>query len=135
MLREIAATRQDDTGTRKRWFTDSDMDLYIWLKDDTPVRFQLTYNKQDKEHAINWDSNNGFSHNCVDSGEENTGQKYKMSPILLPDGEFDATSTAAEFLLASENIDKTIASFTYERLIEYQPQYNKIPDGKSAPDN
>lgn len=135
MLREIPATRQNNPDIRKRWFTDSDMDLYIWLKNDAPASFQLTYNKQDKEHAINWNSHTGFSHNRVDSGEEVAHLKYKMSPILLPDGNFDAPDTAHKFLRASKNIDGTIADFTYARLLEYPEHHGKPPDAEPAPED
>jgi hypothetical protein len=135
MLREILATRQDNPDIKKRWFTDSNMDLYIWLNNETPVNFQLTYNKQDKEHAINWNNNTGFSHNRVDSGETTTHLKYKMSPILLPDGDFDYPITAAKFLQASENIDRAIADFTYARLLEYPEHHGKSPDAEPAPED
>jgi len=135
MLREITATRQNSTDTQKRWFTDSDMDLFVWHINGEPVRFQLGYNKQANEHAINWNSTTGFSHNSVDSGDEITPSKYKMSPILLPDGEFDALAIAAEFLQASKNIDETISDFIYARLLEYPGHYATPPNAAPAPED
>lgn len=119
MLREISAIRHNSYRTTKRWFTDPDMDLFIWFKDLVPVRFQLSYNKLGDEHAINWHSENGFSHNRIDSGESFDPLKYKMSPILLADDDFDAFTTARNFLMASENIEESLADFIYARLLEY----------------
>lgn len=119
MLREISTIRQPGKHIKKRWFTDSDMDLFIWFNQQVPVRFQLSYNKHGAEHAISWNTETGFNHNRVDSGERFDPPKYKMSPILLEDGEFDAYTTASDFLRASENIEKSLADFIYARLLEY----------------
>ena len=119
MLREITSTRQNGNHLNKRWFTDSDMDLFIWFNNQAPTRFQLSYDKRGEEHAITWDSESGFSHNRVDTGEQQPVSKYKMTPILLPDGEFDAATIAREFLQASEKIEESLADFIYARLLEY----------------
>lgn len=126
MLREITATRQNNDNLRMRWFTDSDMDLYIWFKKSDIESFQLTYDKQGDEHAINWEQGGRFSHSCVDSGETLAYMQYKMSPILMPDGSLDAIDVAHKFLLSSNNLEKTIIEFIYARLLEY-PQLNENP--------
>ena len=134
MLREISFLRQNGALRKKRWFTDSDMDLFVWFTRQVPVRFQLSYNKRDREHAINWNSETGFSHNRVDSGETYP-DNYKMSPILLKDGKFDATDTARKFLMASEDIDATLADFIYARLLEYPNHYANVSDQDSVSKN
>lgn len=122
MFREITSIRQNHNYSTKRWFTDSDMDLYIWFNQQAPARFQLAYNKRGREHAISWDSESGFSHYRVDDGEQQSQFKYKMTPILLDDGEFDVATIARDFLKASENIDESLADFIYARLLEYPGQ-------------
>jgi hypothetical protein len=122
MLREISSIRQNSKHMKKRWFTDSDMDLFIWFSQQTPTRFQLSYNKRGYEHAITWDIETGFTHNRVDTGEQ-LQFKYKMTPILLPDGEFDAATVARDFLQASENIEESLADFIYARLLEYPGRF------------
>ena len=119
MLREISSTRQNSNHKKKRWFTDSDMDLFIWFNQRAPVRFQLSYNKRGQEHAITWDIETGFCHNSVDTGEQLLHFKYKMTPILVANGEFDAATVARDFLRASENIEESLADFIYARLLEY----------------
>lgn len=122
MLREISSTRQNSEHTTKRWFTDSDMDLFIWFNHETPARFQLSYNKRALEHALTWDIKSGFNHYRVDDGEQQSLFKYKMTPILLADGEFDAATVARSFLRSSENIEESLADFIYARLLEFPGQ-------------
>lgn len=130
MLREITTTRTFK-GARRRWFSDSHMDLFVWFKSQAPVHFQLTYNKQYNEHAICWDRHTGFSHNRVDDGEKCVTE-YKMSPLitslLSQDDTYSTASLARAFLEACENIDPTLADFIYARLLEYPQQYTPSPD-------
>jgi hypothetical protein len=119
MLREISSIRQNSKRRKKRWFTDADMDLFIWLNQQALTHFQLSYNKRGQEHAITWDIETGFCHNSVDTGEQFLHFKYKMTPILVADGEFDAATVARDFLQASDNIEESLADFIYARLLEY----------------
>jgi hypothetical protein len=119
MLREISSIRQNSKRRKKRWFTDADMDLFIWFNQQAPTHFQLSYNKRGQEHAITWDIETGFCHNSVDTGEQFLHFKYKMTPILVADGEFDAATVARDFLQASDNIEESLADFIYARLLEY----------------
>jgi hypothetical protein len=135
MLREIFATRQTNPNIRKRWFTCPEMDLYVWLINDIPTRFQLSYNKLENEHVINWNRDTGFSHNRIDSGEEGASLKYKMSSILLPDGNFDVSATTRKFQQASEKVDKSIAAFIYARLREYPVHHAKPLNVAPAPED
>lgn len=122
MLREISSTRQNSSHMKKCWFTDSDMDLFVWFSQQVPTRFQLSYNKRGREHAVTWDIESGFCHNRVDTGEQQPCFKYKMTPILLADGEFDAATIARKFLRACDNIEESLADFIYARLLEYPGQ-------------
>jgi hypothetical protein len=132
MLREISPIRQTRNKRKKRWFTDADMDLFIWFSEQAPVRFQLSYNKRGQEHAITWDIETGFCHNSVDTGEQGLYFRYKMTPILEADGVFDAATVARNFLRASENIEESVADFIYARLLEYPGRFAIRPDQGSA---
>ena len=94
------------------------MDLFIWFIRQVPVKFQLSYGKRQSEHAISWDREYGFMHNRIDDGE-GLGGRYKMSPILLNEVQFDARRVARDFLVASEAMEPTLADFIYARLLEY----------------
>ncbi len=86
MLYEIAHPRQSNRSQLKRWFTCCDMDLFIWYRENVPLRFQLSYDKRNEEKAISWDYNLGFRHYRVDNGETFAGiypGHYKQTPILI----------------------------------------------------
>jgi len=60
MLYEISHVRQSNRSEVKRWFTCADMDLFVWCRDDIPVRFQLAFNRRSKEQVISWDIQRAF---------------------------------------------------------------------------
>jgi len=123
MLREITTVRSysDD---RRRWFSDADMDLFVWFRNQMPVQFQLSFNKQYEEHAITWDYNKGFIHSKIDDGEGRPG-RYKMTPIMLDEGNFDCNTLARHFLQQSELLEPTLADFIFARLMEYPDTYTQ----------
>ena len=129
MLYEIPRPRQSNRHHRKRWFTCCDMDLFIWFSDDTPVRFQLTYDKGRQEKAINWDFDLGFRHYLVDSGETFPALypgHYKQTPVMIDlCDQQNLASIARDFLAASENIDTGIADFIYARLMAHPTTTSK----------
>ena len=120
MLHEITHLRQSNRSLIKRWFTSLDFDLFIWYHKNTPVKFQLAYDKRSNEHAISWDFHQGFRHYSVDSGEDDLSQ-YKRTPILNnASHQKHLTTLARDFLVASENIDIGVSDFIYSRLMAYQ---------------
>ena len=134
MLHEISNVKPQSRGQVRRWFTDNDMDLFVWFSRQAPVGFQLSYNKQTDEKAICWGNENGFQHYSVDSGEVEP-IKYKMSPLYSSDGDFDTYAIARAFLHNSEHIETTLADFIYARLLEYPGASKKHPDQDAASSN
>lgn len=130
MLREITAVRQNSSELQRRWFTDADMDLFVWFRDQIPARFQLSYGKGSIEYSINWKRDAGFSHYCVDDGENRPG-RYKMAPILLDQTEINICQIARDFLAASEDMETALADFIYACLLEH-PRFRP---GRSDQDN
>lgn len=119
MLKEILPIKHSCHQIKKRWYNNRDMDLFIWFEHNAPVKFLLSYDKQQTEHAIQWQQNEGFVHFLVDTGETESGC-YKQTPILLAlINKFDAYQVARNFLNNSNNIDTHIADFIYARLFEY----------------
>jgi len=45
MLCEIPHIRLENRRLTKRWFTSSEIDLFVWFNDGAPVRFQLCIDK------------------------------------------------------------------------------------------
>ncbi len=122
MLQEIASTHRINHRKLKRWFTDSDMDLFIWFKNQRPVCFQLSYNKRQHEHSISWHIDAGFSHSLIKPEKRHI--KYRTPPAASSECEcnFNPMSTARDFLQASDCIETTLADFIFARLIEYPGQ-------------
>jgi len=119
MLHEITHLRQTNRSLKKRWFNSVDMDLFVWYHDSAPVKFQLSYNKQNEERAISWDFHHGFQHYRIDSGESYPHQ-YKRTPIMFDFcNQENLPELARNFLAASENIDIAVADFIYARLMAY----------------
>ena len=130
MLREIRPARQKTRNAIRRWFTDADMDLFIWFTHQVPVKFQLSYDKREAEHVLSWDRERGFMHNRIDDGEGLPG-RYKMSPIMVSGSSLDTSKLARNFLIASEAMDPALADFIYARLLEY-PGFKLTPPGQGG---
>ena len=117
MLQESYSRKHLDDGER-RWFSDADLDLIVWLADDGAISgFQLCYDKQRSERALTWRRESGFVHEQVDSGETNPAKN--QSPILVPDGLCPIDELTDQFLSKSRGIDPAIRSFVEAKLREY----------------
>jgi len=123
MLHEITRLRQSNRLLQKRWFTSTEMDLFVWFRNSVPIRFQLAFDKSNHEQMIGWDIYQGFKHYVVDNGEDQPG-KYKKTPILINPALtgtvmfHDMAIITRNFLAASENIEIGISDFIFAKLME-----------------
>lgn len=116
MLRAIS--NQQQTDDRRLWFNDQDHDLFVWLDEQQqPLAFQFSYHTRQGEHCIHWHRQRGFSHDRIDSGENLHG-RYKMTPIMVPDGRFDRQQLAEKFQSVCEEMDPALAQFIYRTLAD-----------------
>ena len=119
MLKEIENPRQVQGEPRRKWFSDSDSDLIIWIeKNDVICGFQLCYGKGKDEHALTWRSGSGFLHERIDDGEGRPFH-YKSTPVLSPGGTPDVVALTEDFRKRSVGIDPNIIEFVLQRLAEY----------------
>ncbi len=119
MLREIKDVRQISGEPERRWFHDDDFDLVVWFDSDGTISgFQLCYNKKENQYALTWHNDEGYRHNMVDNGEKTPG-KYKAAPILIDNGRFHGKKIVENFYNASQNLEKKIADFVYEKIAGY----------------
>lgn len=103
----------------RRWFSSPQFDLILWLDRQRRLKgFELCYDKQDRERSLSWTPRRGFQHMAVDSGENRPG-KHKSSPILVPDGVFDAERVRQDFLTASVSLPPEIAAYVRMALQQY----------------
>lgn len=92
------------------------MDLTVWLdKQDAVAGFELCYDKGRNERSLRWKREEDFVHERVDDGEGRPG-RYKATPVLVPDGQFDAKKISRQFEENSRDIDRFIASFVLQVL-------------------
>lgn len=118
MLREITAVRQIPGEARRRWFHDEEMDLFVWLGEQSEiVGFQLAYDKPNAEKAVTWKAATGFRHARVDDGVR--PGHYPGSPLLVAAGPFDAPAVLRRFRKAAAEMDPEIAQMVAARLAEY----------------
>lgn len=120
MLYKISHRKQSNRKQLKSWFASADMDMFIWIHQQVPVNFHLSYNKHKKEQLISWHQYRGFNLYLVDNGES-FPERYKKSPLLISTcGQQAPAKLARHFLLASENIETSLADFIYARQMEYR---------------
>ena len=119
MLYEIRHVRQIPGEDMRRWFFDNDIDLLIWEKVGGEIAgFQLCYGKPHNTHALTWFKDSGYAHNKVDEGEDKPGRQ-KGAPLLVADGVFDLDRVARQFKEKSDDIDKEISGFIYDKILAY----------------
>lgn len=117
-LREIPLARQHPGEPRRRWFTSSGMDLFVWVDDaGKPTGFQLCYGKSSREHALSWAEGKGFSNMAVDGGESRPG-RYKGSPILVTDGAVDTQRILEQFRREAALLPEEIVQMVEARVGE-----------------
>ena len=117
MLREWSGVRQVPGEGVRRWFTDEDMDLIVWYRQDGSVRgFQLCYGKRCTEHALTWTDDGSVSHAKVDDGETGRAGGPKQTPVLVQDGTIDAGRLIPEFLARAETIDAAVRDLIVDKL-------------------
>mgnify|MGYP006961791758 CR=1 FL=1 len=120
MLREIHDVRQVRGDPRRRWFSDEEFDLIVWLDpEDRIIGFQLCYDKPTEQKALTWLKDDGYHHSRIDDGD-NPG-KMKASPVLEADGRFDREGVGPRFRENRGDVPENIAAFVCDRIRQYPP--------------
>ena len=120
MLREMKGVKQLPGEPPRRWFTDDDFDVIVFVDPSGgPIGFHLCYDKGENERVLIWDDHGGYAHGGIDDGETLLGG-MKSSPIIVNDGAFDKTSVIYGLRMASGNIDQRIASFLIDKIEAFE---------------
>lgn len=123
-MKEYTNVRQIPGERRRRWFTSDNFDLIVWLNEDSSFAgFELCYDKAKFERSLIWRPNTGFTHMAVDSGEQRPG-RYKATPVLVPDGVFDAVRIHSAFAAESAPLPREVVSYVLAAL-ENHPEYDR----------
>ncbi len=93
------------------------MYVIVWTDEDRSITaFELYYDKNVNEHALVWRKGIGFSHLAVDDGEQKPILNYKETPILVPDGSFDADRIKRLFEGVLEQLPTELSEFVRHEL-------------------
>lgn len=118
-MKELVGVRQIPGELRRRWFLSANFDLIVWVHaDEALAGFELCYDKTGAERSLRWFRANGFTHTAVDDGENRPG-KYKATPILVPDGHFDAKRVHSDFAKESSSLPIEVAALVLENIARY----------------
>lgn len=132
MLHEIKNAKKYDEGIRTRWFSDDYFDLVVWYDDDNSmISFQLTYDKYNDPHALTWKLGKGYAHETIDDGE-NPG-RYKQSPILIPDGDFEGDIIAHKFMDHSIKAESELTGTIFKIISSLDRETETQKDIKTYP--
>jgi len=116
MLSEISNIVQHDGEPVRRWFSCPILDLTLWQNPSSKItRFQISYDKDTQEKLINWGENSGLSHYVVDSGEDRPG-KYKSTPIMKNNEDYDIADILKQFNAVNQTIDEGLTCFITNKL-------------------
>jgi hypothetical protein len=118
MLREIRDVRQVSGEPGRRWFSDENFDLIVWVDPvNEVIGFQLCYDKETAQKALTWLKQEGYQHSRVDDGD-NPG-KMKASPVLEADGHFDREGIGRRFRTNKGDVPDKIAECVHEKIMNY----------------
>jgi hypothetical protein len=118
MLKEIRDVRQVRGEPRRRWFSDEDFDLIVWIDPENRINgFQLCYDKQTEQKALTWLKDKGYQHSRIDDGD-NPG-KMKASPVLEANGQFDREGIGRWFRENRGDVPEEIVSCVYDRIMNF----------------
>ena len=123
MLEEVKHVSQLRGEPFRRWFSDETFDLIVWYDSgDSVTGFQLCYRDGSDRKALTWQQDRGFSHKRIDDGEGRPG-RYKMTPVLVPDGVFQRDQILALFENESAQIDPEIVRLVTETMRRYAREH------------
>lgn len=117
MLKEISDLTQSSDDLNRRWFSDGDLDLYVWNnKNDEITEFQISYDKDSDEQVLTWNKGSGLSCHMVDTGS--TGpDKMKSSPILTDESKHNIEIVKNLIMEKGQKLEHDLYDFILSKLI------------------
>ncbi|MBI1733083.1 MAG: hypothetical protein HYR49_10015 [Gammaproteobacteria bacterium] len=122
MLKETLNATQSPDEPRRRCFTDTESDLYVWYDDSGQViQFQLCYDKGPAEKAFTWSLAQGVVHHGVDDGSRSGSFSAKGTPILTARQPLDMAPLVTLFREHGRKLEHDLYEFVLQRLVESAP--------------
>lgn len=118
MLREISDLTQTSDNLNRRWFADTEMDLFVWYdRDANIIKFQISYDKNKDEQVITWNSSNGFSHHLID--DNRSPDRMKASPLLSDRSRLEVEKVTACFIRSGQKLEHELYEYVLNRLQQH----------------
>lgn len=117
MLKEISDLTQTSDDLRRRWFSDNNLDLYIWDdKNNDIFEIQICFNKDSDEQVLTWNKESGLSCHMVDSGSTSP-IKMKSSPILTKESKHNIETVRRLFIERGQKLEHDLYELILSKLI------------------
>ncbi len=115
MLKPIGKSRRNENNVIRQWFMNEEVDLILFRNPDQSLQqFQLSYDKLSFEKLLIWDKDHGFSHGCVDDGQDIYGRA--RAPVVNACDGFNAQLLSQQFKRACEKLSPDIQDFIINKL-------------------
>lgn len=116
MLKEISDLTQTSDDLKRRWFSDENLDLYVWYDNSDEIsEFQISYNKHSNEQVLTWNNKSGLSNHGVDSGSTDP-RKMKSSPIMTEESKHNIELVRNLFLESGQKLEHDLYDHVLSRL-------------------
>ena len=122
MLIEPSKVPRRDGALVRRWFTDEDFDLYVWLDGaGDMVCFELCYDVARDQHVLRWRRGVGYAHHRVDEGSGPPGRA--RASVMLEGGAnlVVLQEVITTFQRARGVLEQHLFTDIYHRLTQYRP--------------
>ena len=119
MLKELKSTRQIPGESFRRWYTDSENDLIVWIAQFRVVGFQLLVPGGGGRIVITWHEEKPLSVAGLDDGEGRPGRP-KMSPVLIQHAGIDPEEVRRKFRMISDELPAGLVKLVELKLSELE---------------
>ena len=132
MLKELKATRQIPGEPFRRWYTDNDNDLVVWLEQHRITGFQLLVPGSCGRTVVTWHEGERPTVAGLDDGEGRPG-RAKMTPILIHQDTIDVGNVLQQFKGISEELPSGLAKLVEDELAELSSAKRISEQGTRGP--
>lgn len=116
-LREIKNARQITGEPTRKWYTNVDIDLIVWMEEPRILGYQLVVPSEHGHTAITWREGSGLSVSHVDDGEGRPARP-KMTPLLTGRASINVETVLQLFRKIADDLPHGLASLVEQTLLD-----------------
>jgi hypothetical protein len=117
MLKEAKSVRQIPGEPFRRWYTDNETNLIVWLDQYRIVGFQLIVPNGNDQAVFTWHEGREVTVTSLDDGEGNMGH-LKMTPILSKAHAVDRLAAFRHFKAVSAELPSGLSHLIEQKITE-----------------